>query len=137
MARNRSPCWTSRTSPSTLKRWSPGSRRGEATWAWAPSSALSRIGASCTGPWSRSPAALEALRGELRAVSQSIKEQEARLREVEEALERILLLIPNVPHESVPVGAGAEDNVLVRTWGEKPTLLFTPRQHFELGERLG
>jgi seryl-tRNA synthetase len=83
------------------------------------------------------PAALEALRGEMRAVSQSIKEQEARLKEVEEELSRILLLIPNIPHESVPVGSSEADNVQVATWGEKPNLPFTPRQHFELGERLG
>jgi seryl-tRNA synthetase len=83
------------------------------------------------------PAALEALRGEMRAVSQSIKEREARLKEVEEELSRILLLIPNIPHESVPVGASEADNVLVSTWGEKPLLPFTPRQHFEVGERLG
>ncbi|MCP3138517.1 serine--tRNA ligase [Pyxidicoccus xibeiensis] len=83
------------------------------------------------------PKALDALRGSLRAVSQEIKEKEARLKEVEEELSRILLLIPNVPHESVPVGAGAEENVQVRAWGEKPNLLFTPKQHFELGEKLG
>jgi seryl-tRNA synthetase len=83
------------------------------------------------------PKALDALRGDLRAVSQEIKEKEARLKEVEEELSGILLLIPNVPHESVPVGAGAEDNVEVRAWGEKPQLPFTPRQHFELGEGLG
>lgn len=83
------------------------------------------------------PKALDALRGDMRAVSQEIKEKEARLKEVEEEINRILLLIPNVPHESVPTGAGAEDNVQVRTWGEKPNLLFTPKQHFELGEKLG
>jgi seryl-tRNA synthetase len=83
------------------------------------------------------PKALDALRGDMRAVSQEIKEKEARLKEVEEELSRILLLIPNVPHESVPVGAGAEDNVQVRAWGEKPNLLFAPKQHFELGEKLG
>ncbi len=83
------------------------------------------------------PKALDALRGDLRAVSQEIKEKEVRLKEVEDELSRILLLIPNVPHESVPVGAGAEDNVQVRAWGEKPHLLFAPRQHFELGEKLG
>ncbi|QSQ19397.1 serine--tRNA ligase [Pyxidicoccus parkwayensis] len=83
------------------------------------------------------PKALDALRGDLRAVSQEIKEKEARLKEVEEEINRILLLIPNVPHESVPVGGGAEDNVLVRAWGEKPNLLFAPKQHFELGEKLG
>jgi seryl-tRNA synthetase len=83
------------------------------------------------------PKALDALRGDLRAVSQEIKEKEARLKEVEEELSAILLLIPNVPHESVPVGAGAEDNVEVRAWGEKAQLPFTPKQHFELGEGLG
>jgi seryl-tRNA synthetase len=83
------------------------------------------------------PAAMEKLRGELRGVSQEIKEKEARLKEVEEELNRILLVIPNVPHDSVPVGASADDNVQVNIWGEKPNLLFTPKQHFELGESLG
>ncbi|WP_224368714.1 serine--tRNA ligase [Hyalangium versicolor] len=83
------------------------------------------------------PSALEALRGDLRAVSQEIKEKEARLKEVEEEINRILLLIPNIPHESVPVGADEHGNQVVRTWGEKPNLLFQPKQHFELGEKLG
>ncbi|WP_224249726.1 serine--tRNA ligase [Hyalangium gracile] len=83
------------------------------------------------------PAALEALRGDLRAVSQEIKEKEARLKEVEEEINRILLLIPNIPHESVPVGASEQDNQVVRTWGDKPNLLFAPKQHFEIGEKLG
>ncbi|MET0403933.1 MAG: serine--tRNA ligase [Cystobacter sp.] len=83
------------------------------------------------------PAALESLRGEMRAVSQGIKEKETRLKEVEEELSRILLLIPNIPHESVPTGTSAEQNVQVRSWGDKPQLPFTPKQHFELGEKLG
>ncbi len=83
------------------------------------------------------PAALEAVRGEMRAVSQEIKAKEARLKEVEEELEKILYLIPNVPDASVPTGASAEDNVVARVWGEKPAILFTPKQHFEVGERLG
>ncbi len=83
------------------------------------------------------PAALEALRGEMRAVSQSIKEQEKRLAAVEEELERIRLDVPNLPDASVPVGGGPQDNKEVRRWGEAPRFLFTPRQHFELGEGLG
>jgi seryl-tRNA synthetase len=46
-------------------------------------------------------------------------------------------MVPNVPHESVPSGADEHGNHVVRTWGEKPNLLFTARQHFELGEKLG
>ncbi|QAT83478.1 seryl-tRNA synthetase [Corallococcus coralloides] len=83
------------------------------------------------------PSAMEKLRGDLRGVSQEIKEKESRLKEVEEELNRILLVIPNVPHDSVPVGASADENVQVKTWGEKPNLLFAPKQHFELGESLG
>ncbi len=83
------------------------------------------------------PAALDALRGEMRSVSQNIKEKEARLKDVEEELSRILLVIPNLPHESVPVGTSADENVQVRLWGDKPNLPFTPRQHFEVGEKLG
>ncbi len=83
------------------------------------------------------PASIEALRGDMRAVSQEIKEKEVRLREVEEALEKILYDLPNVPHESVPVGKSEEDNRVESTWGEKPNLLFAPLQHFEIGERLG
>jgi seryl-tRNA synthetase len=83
------------------------------------------------------PAALEPLRGNLRALSQEIKDHERRLAGVEEDLSDLLLTIPNVPDASVPVGLSAEDNLVVRLWGERPRLAFTPRQHFEIGERLG
>jgi seryl-tRNA synthetase len=83
------------------------------------------------------PEALEAARGQMRGVSQTIKEMEKRLAAVEEQLEAILLELPNLPDASVPVGAGPEGNVEVRRFGEPPRFLFTPRQHFELGEALG
>ncbi len=83
------------------------------------------------------PKALEAKRGELKQVSSSIKEKEDSLTKLEEELESMLYLVPNLPHESVPKGKSADDNQVVRTWGDKPRLLFTPRQHFELGEKLG
>jgi seryl-tRNA synthetase len=82
-------------------------------------------------------AALDTLRADLRALSQDIKDKEARLKQVEEELEHILLLLPNVPDASVPVGTSAEDNQQVAVWGEKPRLPFTPRAHYEVGERLG
>ncbi|MBI3182532.1 MAG: serine--tRNA ligase [Myxococcales bacterium] len=83
------------------------------------------------------PSAIDGLRGEMRALSQEIKEKETRLKAVEEELERILLVVPNVPDPSVPVGASAEENRVERVWGEKPALPFVARQHFEVGERLG
>ncbi|MGA3091268.1 MAG: serine--tRNA ligase [Terriglobales bacterium] len=57
-------------------------------------------------------------------------EQEARLRE-------ILTALPNIPHESVPAGNRAEDNVETRRWGARPQFDFTPKPHWELGEHLG
>jgi seryl-tRNA synthetase len=83
------------------------------------------------------PPALERLRGDLRTLSQEIKDQEKQLAAVEERLSAVLLTLPNIPDASVPVGASAEDNRVVRTWGEPPRLPFTPRQHFEIGEALG
>ena len=77
------------------------------------------------------------LRAELKALSDEVKEKEARLKQVEEQIEAALLAVPNLPHESVPVGHDPKDNVVVRSWGEKPGLSFAPRQHDELGERLG
>jgi seryl-tRNA synthetase len=77
------------------------------------------------------------LRAELKALSDEVKEKEARLKQVEEQIEAALLAVPNLPHESVPVGSDPKDNVVVRSWGEKPRLSFTPRPHDELGERLG
>ena len=83
------------------------------------------------------PATLERLRGDLRALSQDIKDQERQLTALEERLSAVLLTLPNIPDASVPVGASAEDNVVVRTWGEPPRFPFTPLQHFEIGEKLG
>ena len=83
------------------------------------------------------PKTLERLRGDLRVLSQQIKEDEKRLSGVEDELSALLLTVPNVPDPSVPVGTSEADNVVVRTWGEAPRFPFTPRQHFEIGERLG
>jgi len=79
----------------------------------------------------------EELIAEMRALSQSLKEMEAQLREKEEELRKLLLTVPNIPHSSVPVGEDSEDNVEVRKWGEPPSFPFTPRPHWEIGEELG
>jgi len=83
------------------------------------------------------PRALEGLRGDLRALSDQIKEQEKKRDALEEQVQAVLLTLPNLPDPSVPVGASAEENVVVRSWGEAPRFPFTPKQHFEIGEKLG
>ncbi|NLD80230.1 MAG: Serine--tRNA ligase [Deltaproteobacteria bacterium ADurb.Bin151] len=69
-------------------------------------------------------------------VSTRIKEYDENLRVTEEELKAFVMIVPNIQHESVPQGAGSEDNTVVRTWGEKPVFSFEPKQHFDLGENL-
>ncbi|MFH1502687.1 MAG: serine--tRNA ligase [Candidatus Eisenbacteria bacterium] len=73
----------------------------------------------------------------MRAVSARIKEFDERMGTLRAELAELELTIPNVPHESVPVGADEEDNVLVREWGEPASLCASPAPHWEAGERLG
>ncbi|MHB9099530.1 MAG: serine--tRNA ligase [Syntrophales bacterium] len=70
------------------------------------------------------------------AVSNRIKELDETLKQTDDELQVILMMIPNVPHGSVVCGKGAEDNPVIRVWGEKPTFPFTPRPHWEIGEEL-
>ena len=76
-------------------------------------------------------------RAQLDALKQRIQAEEADLAELEARIATLLLEVPNVPHESVPIGRDESDNVVVRTWGEPPQFDFTPLPHYELGERLG
>jgi seryl-tRNA synthetase len=80
---------------------------------------------------------MAARRDELKALSESVKALELELAAAEAQIEEILLGIPNVPHESVPDGQTEDKNVVVRTWGEKPSFTFEPKAHWELGEKLG
>ena len=57
--------------------------------------------------------------------------------DLDSRLQDILAGIPNLPHESVPVGHSAEENVEVRRWGAPPTFDFTPKPHWDLGAELG
>jgi seryl-tRNA synthetase len=69
--------------------------------------------------------------------AQKIRQLEIELDGVEQQRGRLMATIPNIPHESVPQGPGAADNVVVRTWGEPRTFGFTPQAHWDLGTRLG
>ena len=77
------------------------------------------------------------LKGEMKVVAETVKELEAKLQAIEESLQASLLGVPNLPDESVPVGAGAEDNVEVRRVGTPRAFDFTPQPHWELGPALG
>lgn len=74
---------------------------------------------------------------QLKNISQEIKTLEDGQKKVEAEQEALLMMIPNLPDETTPVGLSEEDNPVVRTWGEKPAFAFMARQHFELGEKLG
>lgn len=74
---------------------------------------------------------------EMRAVSQEIKVLDQQLSTIEQQFRDFLLLIPNTPHASVPVGKDEKDNPVVKTWGTPPALNFEPRPHWEIGESLG
>ncbi len=77
-----------------------------------------------------------ALMEKAKSVNEVIAALEARLGE-KGALESILETLPNIPAEDVPQGADEKDNQQLREWGKKPELAFTPKEHFELGEKLG
>ncbi len=73
---------------------------------------------------------------EMKAVSQKIKELDDEVKGLEQRLQEILLGIPNIPHDSVPVGKDDSDNLEVRTWGEPTRFSFDPKPHWEIGEDL-
>ncbi|WP_457574095.1 serine--tRNA ligase [Desulfolithobacter sp.] len=74
---------------------------------------------------------------EMREVSARIKELDGELATVQEELDRIVLSIPNLCDDSVPVGRDDNDNVEIRRWGTPPEFSFTPKPHWEIGEQLG
>lgn len=79
----------------------------------------------------------DALIGEMKAVSERIKEADERIAQLNATQSELLLTIPNVPHASVPVGHSAEDNKEVRRWGAAPKFAFAPKPHWEVGENAG
>ncbi|MBI2329698.1 MAG: serine--tRNA ligase [Chloroflexi bacterium] len=70
----------------------------------------------------------------LRAEIQRLEEE---VRSLDKQLADLLLQVPNIPHPSVPIGAGESDNIVVRSWGELPGFNFPPAPHWKLGESLG
>lgn len=79
----------------------------------------------------------DALHERMREIAGRIKEIEARNKEIEEELDSLLLTVPNLPHDSVPVGRDPEDNVVRRSWGEVEEPFFEVKPHWEIGEEIG
>jgi seryl-tRNA synthetase len=73
---------------------------------------------------------------EMKKVSQELKGLDSIVEEKEKALQDFLLVVPNLPHPSVPVGKDSSDNAEVRRWGEIPKFDFEPKPHWDIGEEL-
>jgi seryl-tRNA synthetase len=79
----------------------------------------------------------DALKEKLREMADRAKAELAEAEAVKHELDDLLLRVPNIFHESVPIGSTESDNVVVREWGTKRELTFAARTHYDLGETLG
>ncbi len=79
----------------------------------------------------------DAVMAQVGAIKNELDNSAARLEVIQTELQTLLLAVPNLPHESVPVGAGEEGNVVVRSWGTPKTFDFAVKDHVEIGEKLG
>jgi seryl-tRNA synthetase len=78
-----------------------------------------------------------ALMDETRALKDKLEELAATADTLDEQLRQLLARIPNLTRDEVPPGKSEADNLVVKTWGEKPAFDFEPKPHWELGESLG
>jgi len=85
----------------------------------------------------RTGANADDLIAEMKGVGDRIKALDDEIRVLDEQLQGILLAIPNLPHESVPIGASEDDNVELRRNGTAPTFAFEPKPHWEIAQDLG
>jgi seryl-tRNA synthetase len=79
----------------------------------------------------------QAAQDQTKQLKDDIKVGEEKQREIEEALSRVELQIPNIPHLTVPEGRDENDNVTAREWGEKPKFDFEPKAHWDVAAGLG
>ena len=73
---------------------------------------------------------------EAKTLSRQIEALDKELKEVERGIYDFLTNLPNIPHPSVPIGKDETENVVVKFWGEKPVFSFSPKPHWEIGEKL-
>src|SRR5450432_4382083 len=74
---------------------------------------------------------------QVKALTHDIRQLEMQITDINAHLQPLLLDLPNLPHQSVPVGEDGQDNVEVRVWGEPVSFHFQPHSHWDLGLRLG
>jgi seryl-tRNA synthetase len=79
----------------------------------------------------------EEIIAEMKGLAEPIKAKSLQAVELTKRQQDFLLAVPNLPHSSVPVGHSAAENVEVRRWGTPPKFDFTPKPHWEVGERAG
>jgi len=79
----------------------------------------------------------DSLIADMRGAGERIKDLEKQVKEVEESLNEIVMGIPNLCHDSVPVGMDDTENEEIRKWGKIPEFGFDPKPHWEIGENLG
>ncbi|MBU4354266.1 MAG: serine--tRNA ligase [Proteobacteria bacterium] len=77
------------------------------------------------------------LRDRVTAINEESKNLEAQTEAQDAWVRDFLLNLPNLPHESVPLGASSDDNPVVHTWGEAPRFDYPPQAHWDIGENLG
>jgi seryl-tRNA synthetase len=77
------------------------------------------------------------LQAKVRAMGERSAQLEEQVKAIDEDFRQRLSSIPNLPHESVPVGASADDNVEVKSWGTPTKFEFEPKAHWDLGSALG
>ena len=79
---------------------------------------------------------VDEVKANVRELGNKISDFDEELRKIEKDIREQLLYIPNLPSNDVPIGKNEEDNPVIRTWGEPKKFSFTPKPHWELGEKL-
>ena len=74
---------------------------------------------------------------QVKEIAETLKTTEEKFAQVQTELNDYLATIPNIPHESVPIGKSEADNKIVREWGKPSQFSFTPKDHVDLGAKLG
>src|SRR5690349_6664645 len=74
---------------------------------------------------------------QMKQVGVNIQQLDEQAKAADDKLRELLRNVPNIPHETVPIGRGAEDNQEIRRWGEPRKFNFEPKAHWDLGPALG